>query len=327
MLLAATSARAFDFGAVTSSGHQMYYEVFESTTNIVVVNPGWSESNAPTGLLVLDATVTHEGTTYHLTDIDANAFMNCSELTGIVIPEGVTTIGRMAFAFCTALDSISLPSTLTQIGTMAFTATAFMDNPENLTPDGMLFAGAYLIGTLRNVQDSLVVPEGTLGLGNMALYNCHLLDKVVLPSTLRFIGDLSFQDCIELDTLVIHTTVPPSLGYDAFLNAGDFVTAVPCSTAAVYGSVEEWQGQTFVEQCNGQEAIVVADAEGAVTVTVVADGIVISHNGELRCTVSDITGRQLASTCSNEELISLPAPGVYIVSAPGIKAMKVTYIR
>lgn len=327
MLLAATAARAFDFGAATASGQQVYYSVIEGTTEVVAVNPDWSEHTAPAGLLVLDATVDHEGTTYHLTAIAPNAFQSCDELTGIVVPEGVTSIGRMAFAFCTALDSVSLPSTLEQIGTMAFTSTAFLSNASHLTDDGLLIAGSYLIATRNNVEDSLVVPEGILGLGNMSVYNCQQLNKVILPSTLRFIGDLSFQDCRGLDTLLLHTTQPPALGYDAFLNTAGFIVAVPCGAATAYTSREEWREQTIVELCS-HEGITPTAPENPVSATLVSGGILIKHSQGLHCTVSDMTGRQLSTTHGDSDhYVPLPSPGIYVVSAPGVKALKVIYFK
>lgn len=329
MLLAAVAARAFDFSATTTSGHLVYYSIFEGTTDIIAVNPGWSDHTQPSGLLVLDATVTHDGINYHLTGIDANAFMRCSNLTGIVIPEGVTTIGRMAFAFCEALDSVSLPSTLEEIGSYAFTETAFFSN--HLNAEGMLIAGTYLIATSSSVEDSLVVPEGITGLGNSAVYHCYMLGRVVLPSTLRFIGGLAFQDCLALDTVVLRTAVPPSLGYDAFLNAGTCVIAVPCSTAANYQAVEEWQGMTIVERCpdddTTHEAITMADSEQPITVATVAGGITVSLNGIAHCTVSDMAGRTVAITRGRHNYIPLPSPGVYFVSGPETRTLKIIYIR
>lgn len=52
--------------------------------------------------------------------IESEAFMGCTELTEVVIPEGVTEIGMWAFSDCTALTGITLPSSVTDIGEDAF---------------------------------------------------------------------------------------------------------------------------------------------------------------------------------------------------------------
>ncbi len=48
------------------------------------------------------------------------AFSGCTELTEVVLPEGVTEIGMWAFSDCTSLKSITLPKGLTRIGDGAF---------------------------------------------------------------------------------------------------------------------------------------------------------------------------------------------------------------
>ena len=51
--------------------------------------------------------------------IGNSAFYDCSSLTSVTIPDGVTSIGRSAFYFCTSLESIIIPDSVTQIGRYA----------------------------------------------------------------------------------------------------------------------------------------------------------------------------------------------------------------
>ena len=52
--------------------------------------------------------------------IEQGAFINCTELTHVVIPETVTEIGQNAFYGCTNLEEIRLPKSVTKIGPDAF---------------------------------------------------------------------------------------------------------------------------------------------------------------------------------------------------------------
>ena len=61
---------------------------------------------------------THNG--LPVVGIGAGGFLNCKWMTGIVIPDSVTSIGANAFANCTALESITIPATVKSFGGMEF---------------------------------------------------------------------------------------------------------------------------------------------------------------------------------------------------------------
>jgi hypothetical protein len=46
--------------------------------------------------------------------------LDCTSLTSIVLPEGVTSVGAQAFYDCTAVETLSLPASLIEIGKWAF---------------------------------------------------------------------------------------------------------------------------------------------------------------------------------------------------------------
>ena len=52
--------------------------------------------------------------------ICASAFSNCTNLTSVTIPDSVTSIGNNAFFNCTNLVSVTIPDSVTYIGNMAF---------------------------------------------------------------------------------------------------------------------------------------------------------------------------------------------------------------
>lgn len=322
MLLAATAARAFDFRVEVAAGQKVYFTIITGTQTVKVVNPDWDSYTAPAGALTLPATVENNGTTYSVVAIDDRAFQNCTGLTAITLPEGVTRIGRLAFSQCTALASITLPSTLTYVGSYAFTGTAYFSDNENITPEGLLFIGTYLIASVpRLATGEITLPEGTLGVGNTALYSCSNIVRVILPETVRFIGEQAFNGCTSLDTLEMQGTVPPTLESNAFTDVEDFAVLVPCHSADTYRNTENWSSLTIVEHC-GHDGI--ADVEGQhFSVTAVDGGILINGMEGQRFTISDIIGRRVAESWGG--FVSLPSHGIYIVSAPDLKAVKVVY--
>lgn len=332
MLLAAVAARAFDFSATAPTGQTVYYSIIGSST-VKVVNPDWDYYTQPSGFLTLPSTVEYNAITYNVTAIDIQAFMSCESLTGVSVPEGVTSIGRMAFAFCSALDSIVLPTTLDVIGTMAFTGTAYYSNNDNITPEGLMFIGSYLIAARPSIADAVEVPSGTLGLGNMAFYNCQQMPKIQLPSTLRFIGENAFSNCVSLDTVWMIAFVPPTLESNSFLDVPDFVVSVPCGARGTYLASENWSNLTIIQRCNKPDInpfppipIGIDDIEEfPFTVVAVEGGLQIVLPDGYGCTVNDVLGRTVA-TLRNSGFVPLSNKGLYLVGIPQFgKTVKVIF--
>ncbi|MCX8512852.1 MAG: leucine-rich repeat domain-containing protein, partial [Chthoniobacteraceae bacterium] len=55
-----------------------------------------------------------------VTSIGDWAFIGCSGLTSLIIPNSVTSIGNIAFSGCSGLTSLTVPSSVTSIGSSAF---------------------------------------------------------------------------------------------------------------------------------------------------------------------------------------------------------------
>jgi len=99
-----------------------------------------------------------------------------SDITSIVIAEGVTYVGRNAFSWAANVESISLPSTLTSIRDYAF-------------------AGCKIT--------SLVIPEGVTSISNGTFQNCGQLTTVTLPSTLTTEGG-AFSWCSAVTDIYLY---------------------------------------------------------------------------------------------------------------------------
>lgn len=103
---------ALQSGTCTVDG--ITYE-FQANLTASVVNGATPYS----GNIVVPATFTYGGKTYQVTAVGDDAFDNCTELTSIVLPEGLLRVGN-AFGGCVGLTTLTLPSTLTSLGYTAF---------------------------------------------------------------------------------------------------------------------------------------------------------------------------------------------------------------
>ena len=72
------------------------------------------------GEVIIPELITVNEENYTVTDIQSNAFSDCSGLTSIAIPNSVTRIGSGAFGGCSGLTSITIPNSVTTIGRGAF---------------------------------------------------------------------------------------------------------------------------------------------------------------------------------------------------------------
>lgn len=75
---------------------------------------------APVGDVIIPSTVSHDGVEYNVSGIGNKAFFECSELTSVTIPDGVTNIGASAFSNCSNLTTLRIGKGVKTIGESAF---------------------------------------------------------------------------------------------------------------------------------------------------------------------------------------------------------------
>ena len=132
------------------------------------------------------------------------AFWNCSGLTSLTLPSGVTQIGEDAFLGCRGLTSLSLPSSITELGGGAFKDCSGL---TSLTlPVGITKIGD---GTFWNCSGltSLTLPANLIEIGRNSFMNCSGLTSLALPAGITKIGCYAFLDCSSLTSLEIPSSV------------------------------------------------------------------------------------------------------------------------
>ena len=131
-----------------------------------------------------------------LQSIGRSAFWGCAGIASIEIPDSVTEIGWAAFETCENLTSVTLPKNLTQISDSLFHNCPLT---EIDLPQGITRIGDY---AFRDTGlTAIVIPEGTLSIGKCAFEGCSELSAVTIPASVTEVGECAFANCPKLAPL------------------------------------------------------------------------------------------------------------------------------
>lgn len=134
------------------------------------------------------------------TRIGYSAFVGCTHLTSIDIPNSVTSIGYSAFAGCSRLVSINIPNSVTNIEGSVFedcTSLASITIPNSVTSIGSCaFAWCASLTTIA-------IPNSVAGIGESTFWYCSSLTSVSIPNSVTYIRQNAFYGCNKLREVVI----------------------------------------------------------------------------------------------------------------------------
>ena len=143
--------------------------------------------------------------------IQGGAFMLCSSLTSVNIPDGVTSIGKIAFDGCSSLTSVTIPDSVTSIGDYAFAGCESLtnidvnaNNVNYKSIDGDLYSkdGKTLIQyAVGKTDTAFTIPDGVTNIGGWAFNYCSLITSITIPNSVTGIGDYAFFKCLSLSNI------------------------------------------------------------------------------------------------------------------------------
>jgi hypothetical protein len=120
----------------------------------------------------------------------------------LIMPNGIITIGGVAFRYCNTMTGVALPDSLTTIDEDAF----YKCNMSTITiPSSVSNIGAgafYQCKSLTNVT----IPDGVTSLENSTFSGCSALTTVSLPASITYIGQEAFYYCSSLENIIYRGT-------------------------------------------------------------------------------------------------------------------------
>ncbi len=183
-------------------GDDLYWEFDESTSTLTITGSGamkndywysdvpWYSYRANISTIVLPE---------ELTSIGYNAFYGCTRLSMIDLPAGLTDINGFAFYQCTSLMKIEFPAGLESIGDSAFkgcTSLTAVSIPDSVTKLG--YEAFYGCSGIQNIT----IPTGITYIDVGVFADCESLTEIFVPGNVKLISSLAFFNTgLEIVTL------------------------------------------------------------------------------------------------------------------------------
>ena len=200
--------------------------------NNVSVKVAQQGSSSISGSVVIPSTVTNGGNVYSVTSIGGGAFLYCSGLTSVTIPNSVTSIGDNAFLGCSGLTSVIIPNSVTSIGKMAFRGCSGLISVS--LPNSGTSIGEQAFSACSSLT-SVSIPTGVTSIGWGAFAGCSALTSVTIGNSVTSIGDYAFSSCRGLTSVRCSAVTPPSIDNTSFSDILSTCTlTVPCGSIDVY---------------------------------------------------------------------------------------------
>ncbi len=162
-----------------------------------------------------------------VTSIGDWAFGRCSGLTSVTIPNSVTSIGEYAFYYCSGLTSVTIPNSVTSIGNHAFYGCS------GLT--------------------SVTIGNSVTSIGTAALYGCSGLTSVNIGNVVKNIGSGAFRNCAELIDVYCYAENVPTTQSNAFDGSyTEYATLhVPAASVEQYKATAPWSNFGTIAATDG----------------------------------------------------------------------------
>ena len=253
MMMLSLQAMAYEF-SYTHQGKTLYYNTTsDSTVEVTYYVNNNNNDVYVNGDLVIPSTITCNNTTYSVTSIGYHAFLCCSDLITVSIPNSVTSIGEFAFESCDKLTSVNIPNSVTSIERGVFRGCRGLTSitiPNSVTSIGEF--AFYGCGGLTSVS----IPNSITSIGNETFEYCYSLTSVTIPNSVTSIGDDAFKYCSRLTSVTIGNSVT-SIGEFAFSNCDSLTSvSIPNSVTSIgWGAFSGCRALTSVSIGTGVTSI------------------------------------------------------------------------
>lgn len=212
--------------------------------------------------------------------IDEYAFEKCQNLERVVLPDGLAIIGERAFFRSGLLSEIVIPDSVISVGYYAFNDTSYYNNSDNWE-NKLLYLGKCLIAVNYDVEEnviikdgtvciaedafsyndsikSVVIPDSVVTIGSCAFMSCSNLTEVTLSKSITSIDDETFANCPNLGNITIPDGVT-SIGQRAFAHCFNITSISFPDTVTSVGEDAVWNSGYYNDESNWTDGVLYID--------------------------------------------------------------------
>ena len=135
--------------------------------------------------------VSNEGHSYQVTALAERSFEGRDNISYLVIPSTITSIGEYAFIDCGSNIEVNIKN-------LSAWCNVTLGN-EHSSP----LSSAKVLHVNGEPVRNLTIPNGVSSISNFAFYQCRCITSLTIPSSVTSIGSSTFEDCTGLTSLTL----------------------------------------------------------------------------------------------------------------------------
>ena len=156
-----------------------------------------------------------------------------------VIGECVNAIGESAFMFCTSLSSVTIPNNVVRFESGSFHDCTSLRSIE--IPSGLTTMKSGVFSGCTNLE-SINIPDGVIGVSGYSFHDCTSLEYVTIGTGCTAITSHAFAGCVNLKSVTIKALTPPHTAITPFKDTNNtFKIYVPASVVNTYKNSTYWR--------------------------------------------------------------------------------------
>ena len=209
-----------------------------------------------------------------------------SDITSVIVEEGITSIGDYAFFDYDNLTNVTLPLTLTSIGIRSFDESGLTSIyiPANVATIGESAFGtcssieSIVVDDYNTVFDSrnncnaiietstnklvagcknTIIPDDITSIESYAFAGCHYLESITIPEGVTSIGSEAFANCVNLRSITSHIPAENLFAIDSYkfygVDKNNCTLYVPAGASATYAATYAWNEFTNIVELEAEE--------------------------------------------------------------------------